>query len=433
MFLHNNTFKPLLLMEIHFKSIFSKKGFDMLKESLQNFFKDYAERKGIFKDKNSLQSNFIPESLIHREAQIQKLAQILAPCIKKEKPSNILIYGKTGTGKTVTVQHVIKNMKIVADEKNIPLVFLYLNCKLKKVADTEYRLVAQLARDLGQQIPPTGLPTDEVYNFFYKALDASEKIVLLILDEIDQLAGSTSDQILYNLTRMNSELKNSQISFVGISNNLSFTATLDPRVKSSLSQEEIVFPPYNALQLQDILRDRAKLSFSEGIIDDGVIEKCAAYAAREHGDARRALELLRVAGELAERSDSQKILVEHIDTAEEKIDHDTITEIVGSQPLQHQLTLHSLLTLCGQTTEPVFTGEIYDIYTKLCEQQGVRPLTQRRISDILGEFDMLGIIQAKVISKGRYGRTREIRPCVPLATELQIRKTLHDALSMNQG
>ncbi|MBI4139617.1 orc1/cdc6 family replication initiation protein [Candidatus Woesearchaeota archaeon] len=402
----------------------------MFKEGLQNFFKDYAERKGIFKDKNSLQSNFIPEFLIHREVQIQQLAQILAPCIRKEKPSNILIYGKTGTGKTVTVQHVTKSMKIVADEKNIPLIFLYLNCKLKKVADTEYRLIAQLARDLGQQIPPTGLPTDEVYNFFYKALDASGKIVLLVLDEIDQLAGSTSDQILYNLTRMNSELKSSQISFVGISNNLSFTNTLDPRVKSSLSQEEIVFPPYNALQLQDILRDRAKLSFSEGIIDDGVIEKCAAYAAREHGDARRALELLRVAGELAERGNSQKILVEHIDNAEEKIDHDTITEIVGSQPLQHQLTLHSLLTLCGQTAEPVFTGEIYDVYNKLCEQQGIRPLTQRRISDILGEFDMLGIIRAKVISKGRYGRTREIRPCVPLATELQIRKTLHDALSM---
>jgi len=113
---------------------------------------------------------------------------------------------------------------------------------------------------------------------------------------------------LYNLTRLNSELSQSQISIVGISNNLTFLDELDPRVRSSLSEEEIVFPPYNAVQLQEILRKRAKEVFREGVIrDEDVITKCAAFAAREHGDARRALDLLRVSGELAERENSPKV------------------------------------------------------------------------------------------------------------------------------
>jgi cell division control protein 6 len=95
---------------------------------------------------------------------------------------------------------------------------------------------------------------------------------------------------------------------------------LDPRVKSSLGEEELVFPPYNALQLQDILKERAESAFKEGTLQEGVIAKCAAYAAREHGDARRALDLLRVAGELAERESSKKITLEHIDAANQKIE-----------------------------------------------------------------------------------------------------------------
>jgi len=111
---------------------------------------------------------------------------------------------------------------------------------------------------------------------------------------------------------------------VGISNNLTFLDELDPRVRSSLSEEEILFHPYNALQIQDILNQRSNAAFKEGVLQDGVISKCAAYAAKEHGDARRALDLLRVAGELAERDNSKKILLKHIDEANEKIEKDKI-------------------------------------------------------------------------------------------------------------
>jgi cell division control protein 6 len=238
---------------------------------------------------------------------MRRIAEVLAPSLKMDRPSNLFIYGKTGTGKTVCVRYTLNKIKEIADQRSIPLRFVYLNCKLKKVADTEYRLVAELARELGKAIPPTGLPTDEVYKIFFDALDSREQLVILVLDEIDQLVKKAGDDTLYNLTRINSELKNAQVSLIGISNDLQFTESLDPRIKSSLSEEEEVFPPYNAFQIRDILNQRKILAFKNGVVEEGVIEKCAAYAARDHGDARRALELLRVAGEIAERSDLKKV------------------------------------------------------------------------------------------------------------------------------
>ncbi len=379
----------------------------MKEKGLVDFFEKYLEKKPIFKDKTVLQSNYSPIQIPHRDEQIQQLANILAPALRMDKPSNVFVYGKTGTGKTLTVKYTTQQLTEISLQKKIPLKVIYLNCKLKKLADTEYRLVAQLLREYGNNIPPTGLPTDEVYNIFYKTIDKDKHSLLLVLDEIDQLIGKAGDELLYNLTRINSELKNTQITIIGISNDLVFTDALDPRVKSSLSEEDIIFPPYNAEQIQNILKQRSQLAFSPGVVEDGVLEKCAAFAAREHGDARRALELLRVSGELAERQNESKVAISHLDQAEEKIERDRILDLVSTQPKQYQVTLFSIIDACSQK-QGVFTGEIYSAYERYCAQTGLRPLTQRRVSDIIAELDMLGIINAKVISKGRYGRTREI-------------------------
>lgn len=388
----------------------------MNEEGLNKFFEDFLKKEPLFLNKKVLQSNYTPKDVPHRESQINQIASILAPALRLDKPSNIFIYGKTGTGKTLCIKHTINYIIKAAEKNSIPLKVLYLNCKLKRIADTEYRLVAQLAREFGKEVPATGLPTDEVYKIFLKELDKKKLLLLIVLDEIDQLVSKVGDEILYNFTRLGSELKNSEISLIGISNDLVFTDTLDPRVKSSLSEEELVFPPYNAIQLQQILRQRAKEAFRGGVVGEGVIEKCAAYAAREHGDARRALELLRVAGELAERQNKSKITIEYIDSAEEKIERDRILDIVNTQPKQFKLTLYSIFSVCLKNDKRVFTGDIYEFYKEVCFKSGVRPLTQRRVSDIVAELDMLGLINAKVISKGRYGRTREICLAIPPST-----------------
>jgi len=401
--------------------------------TLKKFFEEYITKKSIFLNKNAIQDDYTPEKIFYREKLIQQIAGVLAPVLKQEKPSNLFIYGKTGTGKTLSIQNIRTELLTIAEEKTIPLKILYINCKLKRVSDTEYRIIAELCRLLGTEVHETGLPTETVYKQFIKLINEKKQIVILVLDEIDQLVYSAGDEVLYSLTRLNSELTNSKISLIGISNDLLFRDNLDSRIKSSLSEEEILFPPYDAVQLQKILKDRAKLVFKEGSIEDGVLEKCAAHAAREHGDARRALELLRVAGELAERKNNQKISLEDLDEAQEKIERDRVLDAVEIQPKQYQAVLFAIFqstkNAMHSQTESIFTGDIYDLYKDICLKSTLKPLTQRRLSDIIGELDMLGVIKAKVMSKGRYGRTRKIQMGdIPPTTLVKIEKILKDAL-----
>tara|TARA_Y100000310_G_scaffold167546_3_gene167452 strand:+ start:1655 stop:2902 length:1248 start_codon:yes stop_codon:yes gene_type:complete len=389
---------------------------------LNKIFESF-DKNVIFKNKFFLQMDYQPREIPYRDKQIKQIASILAPVLRGEKPSNLFLYGKTGTGKTLSINYVRENLlKRIKADSEFKLRVEYLNCKLKKVSDTEYRILAELVRKLGDSVPATGLPTESVYNKFIEIIDREKQLVVLILDEIDQTIKKISDGFLYNLTRINSELSKSQLCVVGISNDLTFLDNLDPRVKSSLSEEEIVFPPYNALQLTEILNKRSEEVFKEKVIQEGVVEKCAAFAAREHGDARRALDLLRVAGELAERNSDSKIFLKYIDQANNKIEKDKILDVVRTEPKQFQIVLYSIIKLSEknktqQTSlihnknkkNSIFTGEVYNLYQDLCAKNKFEVLTQRRVSDIIQEFDMLGIINVNVISKGRGGRMREIR------------------------
>jgi len=389
---------------------------------LDNIFKSF-EKNTIFKNKSVLQIDYKPKEIIYRDEQIKQIALILAPVLRGEKPSNLFLYGKTGTGKTLSIQYIKEKLiKRIGGDVDFKLRIEYLNCKLKKVSDTEYRILAELIKKLGGNVPVTGLPTEAVYNKFIEIVDHEKQLIILILDEIDQTIKKISDNFLYNLTRLNSELSKTKICVVGISNDLTFLDNIDPRVRSSLSEEEVIFPPYNALQLKEILKKRSDEVFKEGVVHEGVIEKCAAFAARAHGDARRALDLFRVAGELAERNTSKRILLKHIDEANEKIERDKIIDVIKSEPKQFHIVLYSIIKLLEKNNNPqtylsqkkqennvIFTGEVYNFYTDLCIKNKFEVLTQRRVGDIIQEFDMLGIINVRVISKGRGGRMREIR------------------------
>lgn len=396
----------------------------MKQESLDNIFDDYMESRGVFADKKVLSTNYRPLNLPHRDDEVKSIASVLAPTLEGNKPSNLFIYGKTGTGKSAVIKHITSRLRERSEENGTRVKIIYLNCKLRKVADTEYRLMAELARRFGEDVPSTGLPTDEVYQRFFDVLDDEKRVVVLILDEIDALVQKTGDEFLYSLTRINEELEKSQVSLVGISNDLSFTDDLDPRVKSSLSEEEILFNPYNAVQLQDILESRAQEAFKGDAVSDEVIKKCSALAAQEHGDARRAIDLLRVSGELAERSGSDKVKVDHVDLAEKEIDKNKVLEVVESQPRQSQAVLWSIIKLYEEGEEDIQTGDVHSLYEEICESSGLKPLTQRRVSDLISELDMFGIIQAKVTSKGRYGRTRLIQPALSRNVKKQVKNLL---------
>jgi cell division control protein 6 len=393
----------------------------MNQSSLKDIFGNYKKGNAkIFKNKELLTEKFLPAHILHRDEQITQLGRIVAPSIKGEKISNTFIFGTVGTGKTLSVKYVTSELEKETDNVKI----LYINCKMKRVSDTEYRLVAELCRKLGEDVPSTGLPTDQVYNTFFRILDSKKQNVILILDEIDNIIKKIGDDVLYSLLRFNQDLKNSKLSIIGISNDISFTENLDPRVKSSLSEEEIIFPPYNASQLQDILWERAKEAFHEGVLERGVIGKAAALAAQEHGDARKALDLLRVAGEVVERTGQSKLRIPHIDMAEKKLDTDRIIEIIHSQPKQSLAVLAAIIKLKENGREDIQTGDVFSYYEKMASGRGLKTLTQRRVQDLINELDMLGVINTRVVSRGRYGRTREIRILLDRPLLEKIRKIL---------
>jgi len=265
----------------------------------------------------------------------------------------------------------------------------------------------------GSSIPFTGLPTDEIRNILMQKLDEKPTIFVVVLDEVDSLVKRDINQgndILYGLTRMNSDLENSRISIIGISNDLKFKEVLDPRVLSTLGEEEVIFPPYNAVELRGILEQRVELAFNkEAIVDEGVINLVGALAAQEHGDARRALDLLRTAGELAERKGDNQVTQEHVREAQKFIERDTITETVKTLPMQSKAVLLAVYALSNTGKRDIFTGECFNAYAEIAEKMSIDTLTQRRVGDLISELDMLGLINTTVVSKGRYGRTKKIR------------------------
>lgn len=361
-----------------------------------------------------LRESYVPSRLPHRENQIHQVAEVLAPALRGELPSNLLIYGKIGTGKTAVVQQVRLEFQ---RRPELPkrLTFIAVNCGN---IDTPYSLLQTIGNTLAAKESdriPTGWSLDRVQAAVRELMDAREGTLLLILDEIDRLVARSGDGLLYTLSQLNTELGRARLCLVGISNDLKFTNNLDARVRSRLNEEKILFPPYGAQQLEDILRDRAGEVFRDGVVDPGVIERCAAYAALENGDARRALALLRLAAEMAERDRSKRISVDHVIKAKSRLELDIIVECCRTLPSHCKVLLYAILQAYERRRGAVATGEIYEGYCRLCQRLGLQPLHARSISNYLSELENLGLIRATIVSRGRGGRTREILVEVPIA------------------
>lgn len=392
------------------------------------FRKAAANRKALIKNRQALSIDYVPEKLPFREHETNIVAQVLSAVFKDAtRPSNLLLFGEPGTGKTAVIKNVIKQLNESKQQLNTQVNTINVNAK---GASTAYKVLFEVAEELGlnkiedksRRVPFTGLSIGEAAGRILHFIQKKKLNVILVIDEIDSLVDKSGDDILYSFTRANQRMtEGGFIALIGISNSLDFKDKLDPRVRSSLSEEEMVFKPYTIDQLRQILQERSRIVFNEAAISDAAINLCAAMAGREHGDARKAIDLLRVAAELAERENAPNIDERHIRAAQDKMEKDAPYEILKGAP-----THMKLVVLAITKSENTFTGEVYDIYAGLCRQVEQEPLTQRRVTQILSKLDLLGLIATDVVSQGRYGRSQKIRVKVPVTT---VKEALKDDFS----
>ncbi len=390
---------------------------------LDNIFDKAVIGANLIKNRKTLTIDYVPEKLPFRDEESKTIAQVLSVVLKNGRPSNLLVFGKPGTGKTAVVKNVIARLKKKSIEHGIEITVTIINAK---TSNTSYKVLYDIAEDIGinrfdkkLRVHFTGLSMGEATDRILEYMKKNNLHVVLIIDEIDSLVDRNGDDVLYSFTRANERmLGDGFVSLIGISNSLTFKDKLDPRVRSSLSEEEIIFNPYTIIQLKEILNDRSKLAFNEGSIGQATINLCAAVAGKENGDARKAIDLLRVAAEIAERERADMVTENHIREAQEKIEKDTNYEVI-----KNSTTHTKLIVLSIMKSQTGMTGDVYDIYVSLCKQIEHDSLTQRRVTQIISELDQLGLITSNVVSHGRYGRSQIIKIAVSSDT---VSKALKD-------
>ncbi|MFA9426021.1 Cdc6/Cdc18 family protein [Natronorubrum sp. A-ect3] len=359
----------------------------------------FGSENEIFQNKELLQVSHLPDGdrIIGREDELTNLANAIKPATRGNTPNNVLVYGKTGTGKSLCSKFITNQAIERAKNNEVSIGVAYVDClqestETQAVQSTGHQLNDQ--DETGISIPHSGLSTSEYYRRLWRIVDSRYDVALIILDEVDKIE---DDDILMQLSRAveSGKLTESTVGVIGISNKVRYKDSLDERIKSSLCEREYVFSPYDANQIREILRSRSD-AFHEGVLEDGVVPRVAALAAREHGDARKAIDILRFAGEIAEENDLESVTEACVDQAHEREETSRLAELISKSPSHAKLVLEAMALLTQQKEGddvPVKTNEAYDLYKRLCDRDQSDHLKLRRVRDILSELEFLSIIE----------------------------------------
>ncbi|MBN1169760.1 AAA family ATPase [Candidatus Micrarchaeota archaeon] len=374
-------------------------------------FDQILSQPSIFRNLSALSPHYVPKELPFRETHIQEIMRIVSPALRKQKPRNLIIYGKTGTGKTCTVKRVMEDFVEAGKKRNASM--HYVNCR---IYNSRYRIFQKVMKEYVPELDKTGFGMPFLYEKLVETASGGEQVVL-VLDEIDMI--KDLDELVYTLTRSNDEIKAGGVTIVGISNKLSFKDSLDPRSRSSLYETEMIFQPYTAEQLKKILEARVKEGFENNVVDPSAINLSAAITSQESGDARFALKLLSKAGEHAESEKRNLVTDNDVEAARKKVEIDLTFETISTLPQMHQIVLYAIGSITksgsrysrleGVESDFLFSGEVYEEYEKICRRLKTRPRSSRWYKEYLNDLEVLGLITTTISGKGVRGTTTLIR------------------------
>lgn len=360
---------------------------------------------GIFENERALLEEWVPEDLPEREKELDAIAQSFHPIFRSDtSPNNLFVHGKTGQGKTAGVKVVINELQEKLEEADIDKDLTVIEVSFKDV-NTEYQAVGELLTHLEEDTDarPQGHSLGNLNKRMFNAIDEIGGYVVLVLDEVDNLG--TEDDLLYQIPRGRShgKLDNARASIIGISNDVTFRDKLSPKVKDTLCDMQVGFDSYDANQLQTILEQREEIAFKDGVIEDGVIELCSAFAAQDQGSARQAIKFLHRAGELASIENADSVTEAHLRDAKEAIEHEKVINNLTSFTDQDQATLLALTSLEAKGQAPARTKHVYSEYRRITEIAGMDTLTSRSIRNKLRNLDTYGMVIANEKAGGLEG------------------------------
>lgn len=365
----------------------------------------------IFRDRSVLSPHYVPGELPYREREVKEIMDVIAPAFQNRKPKNLFIYGKTGTGKTCSVRRAVE--KLENGGKGAALI-TYINCR---IYGSRYRIMQKMLRAFVPEVDKSGFGLPFLYEKMLEMMGSGKQLVA-VLDEVDMVK-DLSD-LIYTLTRSNDEEKGGGVSIIGISNNIRFKNELDARSKSSLYESDMIFAPYTAPQLQQILKQRAGLGIQKGRVDESAINLAAAISAHESGDARYALKLFERAAEIAEAKADKRLTDADVEEARKSVEIDIAGETIGTLPENHQIVLYAIARLAkkgsryskletGGEEGFLISGEVYEEYGRIAKKLGKHARSSRWFKEYLGDLETLGLIALTLSGKGFRGHTTLIK------------------------